>query len=226
MLTTRVYGDAVAVPGSPGGTPPSPVNASNYRETSFTYDRANRLTITTIANLRTGAFSGSTYTFTIGNVTGETVFSRYRVLREIDGNGNSSWTWFDKLGRKIAQVDREKYLTVWDLDTNGNAKTETRYATQIGATITETTTAASLPGLAGTNAADRTTSFTYDKNGRRLTETRTGVFASSISGTGALSSSTQSATITYTYNGARPGRQQDRGERRCRRNSNTTFTVA
>jgi YD repeat-containing protein len=200
ILTTRVYGDAVAIPGSPGGTPPSPVNASNYRETGFTYDRANRLTTTTIANLRTGAFSGSTYAFTVGNVTGETVFSRYRVLREIDGDLNSSWTWFDKLGRKIAQVDREKYLTVWELDTNGNARTETRYAAQIGATITETTAAASLPGLAGTNAADRTTSFTYDKNGRRLTETRVGVLASSVSGTGALSSSTQNATITYTYN--------------------------
>jgi YD repeat-containing protein len=199
-LTARVYGDAVAIPGSPGGTPPSPVNASNYRETGFTYDRANRLATTTIANLRTGAFNGSTYAVTVGNVASETVYSRYRILREDDGNANSSWTWFDKLGRKIAQVDREKYLTVWELDTNGNARTETRYAAQIGATITETTAAASLPGLAGAGAADRTTSFTYDKNGRRLTETRVGVFASSVSGTGALSSSTQSATITYTYN--------------------------
>jgi YD repeat-containing protein len=202
MQAARVYGDAVSIPSSPGGTPPSPVNSSNYRETSYGYDRSNRLTGTTIAGLNFGAFNGTAYVVTTSASlgTGLTYDKGGNVVKESDGNSNIAWTWYDKLGRKVAQVDRENYLTTWTLDANGNAAAETRYATKITGSFSETTAYTGLAALAGTNAADRTTNFTYDGNGRRLTETRLSVVASTVSSAGALSTATADATVTYTYN--------------------------
>jgi YD repeat-containing protein len=203
VLTARVYGDAVAIPGTPGGTPPAPVNSGNYRETSYSYDRANRLIATTIAGLKFGVDSGGTYVTTYsGSVSTQAVYDKAgNVIGQIDGIGNAAWTYYDGLGRKIAQVDRENYLTYWTLDANGNALSETRYANKIGSYVDYSTPVGSLLAAAGTNAADRTTTFTYDRNGRRLTETRQSVASASVAGNGALSTATQNATITYTYNG-------------------------
>ena len=202
----RVYETPVSIPGTPGGSPPSP-GSSPYRETLYGYDRANRLTTTTVASLKSGAYAGSTYTLATSDiVTSLTYDKNGNVVKESDGAGNIVWTYYDKLDRKVAQVDRENYLTVWTLDTNGNAALqviggvtyhgEIRYANQYGGTPVVTS-----PPSVSTNANDRITDFTYDKNGRRRTEKRLGVAASTVSGTGTLSTSTQDATITYVYNG-------------------------
>ncbi len=50
------------------------------------------------------------------------------VVKAVDGNGNATFSHYDKLGRKIAQLDTEKYLTTWTYDAEGNVLTETRYA--------------------------------------------------------------------------------------------------
>jgi YD repeat-containing protein len=202
VLTARVYGDAVAIPASPLTGPPAPVNAGNYRQTSYGYDRANRRITSTVAALQTGIFIGGAYNTTFsGDVTTQIYYDKNgNVWAAADGAGNVTWTWYDALDRKIAQIDAENYLSCWTLDGNGNATTETRYATKITGSFSGTTAATALPALAGTSAADRTTNFTYDKNGRRLTETRLGVAASTVSGL-SVSTSTVSATITYTYNG-------------------------
>ena len=42
-LAARVYADAVALPVTPGGSPPGPAGGGTYRETGFGYDRANRM---------------------------------------------------------------------------------------------------------------------------------------------------------------------------------------
>ena len=95
---------------------------------------------------------------------------------EYDGVGYAVRTFYDRLGRKVAQVDRDDFLTVWTRDTNGNAVSETRYAYRVASAPPLTATVNDLIALVGGGAPslDRATSFTYDKNGRRLTETRAG----------------------------------------------------
>jgi YD repeat-containing protein len=199
-LTARVYGDAVALPTGAGGNPPAPVNGSNYRETSFAYDRNNRLTTTTIANVRVGAWNGTSYATTPQSiVTTNQYDAAGNIIKQTDARGNSAFFFYNKNGQKIAQADQENYFTSYTLDGDGNVLSETRYANRLAATPT----AGVLPANPAADATnDRTTSFTYDRNGRRLTETRTGVVAWTVNATnGALTQASTSATIAYTYNG-------------------------
>ena len=199
VATMRVYDTAVTIPGSPGGTPPS--GAGTYREIGYAYDWANRLITTTTSSLLTGQYDGAEWSTTTGTISGGVAqLDHGGVVRETDGLGNVSWTWLDGLGRKVAQVDKENYLTFWVLDSNGNAKTEIRYATQITDSFDEESTVEDLQDLAGTDAKDRETSFTYDKNGNRRTEARLAVYASTVSSSGVLASASATATITYEYN--------------------------
>jgi YD repeat-containing protein len=190
-------------------TPPSPINPSNYRETVYTYDRSNQLVTTTSgAALRTGAWNGTSYVTTTGTISTTNYYDRNgNVVQQTDGLGNSIYTFYDKLGRKVAQVDQEQYLTVWTLDADGNVTTETRYANKVAITVTAdrpgqiANSVAALQSSAGTSGDNRTTTFTYDRNGRRLTETRTGVTAWTVNATtGALAAASTNSIVTYTYN--------------------------
>lgn len=200
-LTMRVYDSAVSIPGTPpSATPPS--GTGTYREIGYAYDRANRQLSTSVASLITGQYSGTTWSSNSSD-TITTSIDRLKwggVIKETDGRDNVTWTWLDGLGRKVAQVDRENYLTVWELDTNGNTKTEIRYATKITGSFDEASSVTALKGLAGTSTDDRKTTFTYDRNGHRLTESRWNVKASTVSGTGGLTETSTTATIAYTYN--------------------------
>jgi YD repeat-containing protein len=209
VLSVRTYGDLVTLPGTPGGNPPSPVNPANYRETTYTYDRSNELvTTTSSATLRTGAWNGTSYATTTGTISTTNYYDRNgNVVQQTDGLGNSIYTFYDKVGHKVAQVDQEKYLTVWTLDPDGNVKQETRSATKVAITVVAdrpgqtATTVAALQSSAGTSSDDRTTTFTYDENGRRLSETRTGVTAWTLNPTThqPVAAST-SSVVAYTYN--------------------------
>jgi YD repeat-containing protein len=201
VLTATVYGDAIALPASPGGAVPGAANAGNYRRTSFSYDLNGRLTATSVVNA--GYFDGTTWQTQPAAITTQNVYdANGNIVRQLDGRSNSIFTWFDKLGRKIAQADRENYLTFWTLDGDGNAVKEERFATRLPSTPALSSDPAALrAGVAG-NAGDRTTNFSYDHNGHRLTEQRTGLAYSSIAANGAKSDiSGGSATVTYSYNG-------------------------
>lgn len=304
-LTQTVYGDfLVGLPGSPGGTPPSPVNSSNYRQTTYAYDKDNRLTTTTVLStsganvILLGSYNGTSYTAGSAGtniVTSSTYDADGNVTSTTDGNGNVTWFYYDKLGRKIAQVDPLGYVTTYQLDQDGNVVMEQQYAKAAnvpggitssttlatiladtsstvangssgniisvnlqagpaasviittaaahgtasvsGTTVTYTPTgtyagtdsfgytvtyangstyvgtasivvnAAATAGNTTTSATlaapiDRVTTFTYDKDGQRLTETRQQVaYASIASGAGAMTTGVGNATITYTYNG-------------------------
>ena len=157
----------------------------------------NRLTTTTLNNVSTGQF-GTTFDTTVGAVSTTNVYDAAgNIVQQIDGRGNSVFTFYNKTGQKIAQVDQEGYLTAYDRDADGNVLTETRYATRLSTSILTASDPAALRTNAGSTSDDRITSFTYDRNGRRLTETRSGVVASTVSATGVLSTSTQSATVSY-----------------------------
>ncbi len=206
VSTQRVYGDFITVPSAPAASPPSPYDVNNYRETTYTYDRINRLLKTTVASLITGQYTTS-YATTTGSVVITNDYNKLgNIVHTSVGDGTTPWSdvwfFFDKLGRKIAQVDQANFLTSFTLDQNGNATNETRYATALSATPTITSDPATLAAGVSGNANDRITNFTYDKNGRRLTEARTGVAYSTINtSTGAKTDFTNgTATITYTYN--------------------------
>jgi len=201
--SARVYETAVtSFP--PSGNPP----AGNYRETLYYYDALNRLTTTTIVNPLTGFFNGSTFT-TVPSTSASAINGYYQaglVTSQRDARGYYNWTYYDLAGRKVADVDKENYLTVYTLDAFGNVASETRYANQItGHTIDGTTTLATVKGwVTADTTNDRTTTFTYDRNGRRLTENRIGVIYYTVDTTGLLSNVSipyvGTSTITYTYN--------------------------
>jgi len=200
-----------SLPANPGGTPPA-APAGTFRQTTSNYNKLGQLGSTVVTGVMTGKLVGSTYT-TNASTTFTTAYSydaNGNVVTSTDPNGGVIYSYYDKLGRKTAQVDAGRYLTSWTLDTNGNVLGETRYANKVASSVTAATlasaTAAGLPSLLGTGAvdADRATNFSYDKMGRRWTETRTGLTYWTINPTattGALTLVTNgSSTVTYTYN--------------------------
>ncbi len=113
-------------------------------------------------------------------------------MKVTDPNGNLTFSYYDRLGRKTAQLDQEGYLTDWSYNSEGNVLTERRYNTK----YTGTPTTAAPPSVS-TNAADRLTTYTYDKLGNRLSEARSSVVVHNGSG----GTTTTTATIAYLYNG-------------------------
>ena len=195
VVTSRSYDDAIPLPQIGGSVSAA---AGGYRETTYSYDALDRLTTTTVGGVRTGAWDGTQYATAVGSiVTTNEYDANGNVVRSTDGRGGSVLSYYDKAGRKTSQVDAAGYVTTWTLDAEGNVVVERRSAAPSAGATT-----AAAPVLAPNDAADRVTDFTYDRNGRRLAETRRGVQFWSVDGvTGALSSGQASATISYAYNG-------------------------
>lgn len=199
--SVKVYDTPITLPTTGSRTIPTAGTPSTYRETLYEYDLNNRLTKTTVASLLTGQY-GSSYATTTANVE---VISDYdaqgNVWRQTDARGNYSYTQYDALGRVTGRLDAEGYLTRYELDADGNVTKEVRYANKSTGTPTATTAVSTLiPTLDSTN--DRTTTFEYDRNGRRTKETRTGVVSYSVNATtGAMTTGATSAVIQYSYDG-------------------------
>jgi YD repeat-containing protein len=202
----RVYGDLVVVPVVPWAAPPDPVDLANFRETRFSYDKANRLETTRGPVLTTGRWDGASYVFETGEIVRQVDYDAAgNVIRESVGDVESR-SFYDKAGGKIGQLDAEGYLTVWDRDAEGNVLVETRYAARPAGAIAQEVTAAQLHAAAQAGGDNRVTEFSYDRNGRRKTETRRDVVASTVTGTGGvLAPDTDPnhvhSTISYDYNG-------------------------
>jgi len=225
VQTSRTYDTQVTLPTTAGGTPPG-APSGTYRETIYTYDKLGRLQDTKMSSVRTGSWNTATSVYST-SVVGTLTLSHLdydafgNVIKATDGTGAVTFSYYDRAGHQIAQVDALNYLTlyyakdgsgnpVYTRDAAGNVLFETRYATAITGTFDATTSVATLKSLhdsaataAGdTGAKDRTTAFTYDRDGNRLTEARTGLDYYTINTTtGALTQvSGGTATITYTYN--------------------------
>ncbi|WEK02284.1 MAG: LysM peptidoglycan-binding domain-containing protein [Candidatus Sphingomonas phytovorans] len=128
ITAMQVYGTAVALPSTPGGTPPA--GGTDKRETLYNYDRNNRLTSTVIKDVQYSEYPNSLYLKT--DVINSTEYDAAgNVVRQTDGRGNSVYTYYDRLNRKIASVDQERYLTSWTLDAEGNVLSERRSSTQL-----------------------------------------------------------------------------------------------
>jgi len=198
-VTARVYATAVAAGPNPYG--PAPTGSGGYRETISDYDRAGRLTKVTVTGAAVGQDANGVYAANAStSFYSSTVYDAAgNIVRQIDARGNSLWCWYDKAGRKVAEVDQENYLTAYEVDAEGNVTRETRYANPVTAAFSQASDPAALTPAASPD--DRITDFEYDRNGRRIRETRRNVESYTVDGTGHLSGpNVGDATILYTYN--------------------------
>ncbi|MFT3727124.1 MAG: LysM peptidoglycan-binding domain-containing protein [Terricaulis sp.] len=196
----KIFATQISPPTDASGTAPNP--AGDFRSTQYVYDNVNRLTQVTTPNIETASFT-SAFTVTTAALTTTYQYDAMgNVVKTTDANGAITWAYFDKAGNKTTQIDALNYRTDWSYDTNSNVLTETRYA-NAGTTPSGVTSPPALPTL--DNANDRITIFTYDKMGRRLTETRgdsvnnRGLVAINNSASPGTTTNV-AATITYTYN--------------------------
>lgn len=198
LLWTKVFESRLEpLPASPGGTPPAP--GGNFRQTDFAYDARSQLKSTTTQAVTVVQVNGdSLSTETRSLVATNTYDQNGRLIIETDARGGQIYHYYDKLGRAIGKVDQERYLTTWERDAEGNVLREVRYANRI--TGNPPVGGSTLPPVTADASKDRVTSFTYDKMGRRLTETREGVQATSINAAGQRSEATTNAAIIYGYN--------------------------
>ena len=205
------YATPIALPETLGGSIPDltiPVGIADVahdRELFFTYDANGRKLTTTIQDVRVGERNNATGAYESGliNITTRQVYdANGNVIQSIDAKGNSSFAYYDKLGRQIAQVDAENYLTTWDYGNGDTAVRQTRYANQLSMLPNTTTDITDLIANVGVSESDRITETDYDKMGRAI-ETRTlNVVYGSLDTNGALSNNlTASAKTTYIYNG-------------------------
>lgn len=207
QLSQRIYGTAFTPPTDPaagGTTPPTPIpDPTSYRETDFTYDKANRQltsTITSAAVIVTGKgnITDGSWSSSLEALTSSMAYDlNGNVIKQTDANSNSVYTWYDKLGRKTATVDQAGYMTAYTLDAEGNVTSQTQYATALAGPFTAGGTSPTAPTA---NAADRTTTFTYDHNGQRLSETRTGVDYATVNTYNVATTTNADVTIYFTYN--------------------------
>jgi YD repeat-containing protein len=201
VLTERVYGTAVTLPVTAGGAAPA-APGGEYREKSYAYDKLDRLKTSSIANLRTGAWNGSYYATGVGTVT--TTFdydSNGNLTKTTDAAAGTAFAFYDKADRRVAEVDAENYLTFNTLDGDGNVTQEERLAVKLPGAVTAASDPTALRSSVAGNAADRITQFGYDRNGRRISETRLYINSNNVGSNGALGTDAVHGTIQYGYNG-------------------------
>lgn len=191
----RVYDQTVNVPATGGAANQAPSAPSGaYRETRFTYDGLGRMLSSQVLGAVTGEAVSSAWNASTTAITTSYEYDYLgNVVKLTDPNNETVWSYYDKLGRKVSQVDGELYRTDWIYDYENNVLTETRYASR--AAVPDNTN--TPPAVTANAANDRITEYTYDLNGNRLSETRLNVKVHNGSG----GYSTVNSTISYLYNG-------------------------
>ncbi|MCT8176736.1 Ig-like domain repeat protein [Variovorax sp. CY25R-8] len=202
VMEQNVYGDVLALP--VGDALPVPVNAANVRTTTYQVDANNRVTSSTIAQVEFGEYNAATNAYHMNRrdlIRRSFHDSNGNVLRQVDGRGGAITNWYDKLGQKVLEVDAMGYGVRWERDANGAVFRETRFAKGIDlGSMSESTPMSTVLALFKSNPDDQITDYTYDRNGRMLSESRLGVAYGSVNATtGALAEKTAAATKRYGY---------------------------
>lgn len=148
------------------------LNAANSanRTTTMQYDKAGRMVLETrpvvYAYDGVSGFSASPSTRYTYNARGDVI--RKEELQR-GTTWLSTWYYYDADGRQTASIDALGYLTTSLYDTAGNVIELTEYAAAASGISTSGYTSAA------SQASDRTVRYTWDGNGRKLTETRLNV---------------------------------------------------
>lgn len=145
------------------------MNPAKVRTTWFTFDGAGRQLTEEVRNILVGAYRSDPDQYDIFNAN-LTVTKTYdaagNAVRETDRRGSHAYTYYDGLGRKVLQVDRENYVTRWSY--TDNTVTERRYATPVAGAGIGSDPAALVSGL--DNGADRIKVLVLDRLGRTVEE--------------------------------------------------------
>ncbi|HEX8029248.1 MAG TPA: LysM peptidoglycan-binding domain-containing protein [Vicinamibacterales bacterium] len=207
-------GTAAVVSGSTWTAPG--VNAAIDRNTVMVYDVLGRLVEKSRENVRyweanpnSNEILAPLSTPTNVRLQGLVYDAAGNVVQEIDGRGNSIYSYYDRISRKVLRIDQESYAVGWDYEGfQDAATTEVKYAGRVAAYAVQTDTqqAASLrdpaqlrAGLSLTDA--RTTRFVLDTLGR-VTEKRVlGVASTYLNASGAAVNVTMDAVSTFEYDG-------------------------
>ncbi|MDR3410664.1 MAG: hypothetical protein P4L87_06935, partial [Formivibrio sp.] len=123
------------------------------RTTTYVYDNLNRLTSQSVS-LGAQGYASTLYQYD----------SNGNVVQSTDPNGNKTYSYYDALNRKTAQVNALGVLTTYAYDNDSNLSTETVYATPLS--LVAGTTPTPTPPSGGS----RTTTYYYDGS-NRLTAT-------------------------------------------------------
>ncbi|MEO6936655.1 MAG: LysM peptidoglycan-binding domain-containing protein [Collimonas sp.] len=202
MRSARIYSDAVSLP--VGSARPTAVNGASYRQTDYEYDRNNRQIQTLIggATFAQRPVGGTDVNIYTGQIK---TFQQYdaldNVISQTDGLGNQTFSYYNAVGKKIAQVDAENYLTIWVRDQNDSVTMEYRYANKLSKLATTVSDVNQLMQDAGSNSNDRVTTSSYDHLNRLLAQNHLNLATSTVKGDGTVNTVTGVATTRYSYDG-------------------------
>jgi len=134
-------------------------------------------------------------------VSSYNAFGEVVQVAKLANSVNNVWRYtqhyYDLRGAEVATVDPMGYLTKKTYLAGGELETRTEFATKIAAWNPAAPTTA-VPTTT-TSLDDRTTAWTYDKGGRKITETRRQVEFSTTANATAATSQRADLTTTYGY---------------------------
>jgi YD repeat-containing protein len=194
------------------------VSASQDRTITNTYDLLNRVTETkqtavyNYDSTTSQSFTATPITRNEYNTFGQVV--RQRTLKNLGtdntiNTGDDQWSdkyfYFDRLGRKTAEVDALGFLSVFQYDANDNLTQQTEYAAALspGWTVTSYGSPTATTPVDGNSVSsigfDRTTRFTYDGLNRKLTEVKVAVQYNTATYGSTMSVSNALGDLTTSY---------------------------
>jgi len=223
-IIETAWATTVSLPGTAGATPPVLVaDVANDRVTRFTYDAVGRQ----VSMAREGVVSWETTAGALAKdialqVNGPALAvleqraydANGNVVRLTDGRGNSTYTYYDKIGRAVLRVDAAGYATAWDYkDFLSTASTEVRYGValaryaaqnNLSAPLSERDPSSLRAALSGVVRPDpdRVTEFQLDRMGRVLERrVKSVVYQVTSASTGSVSAGAADAVTSYVLDG-------------------------
>ncbi|KWO45612.1 hypothetical protein WT97_10815 [Burkholderia sp. MSMB1459WGS] len=206
---TRIFGDPVKA--TQGSQPPAPVDAASVRETRMVYDADGRLVQSRVMNVATGYFDPSAgedqrgeYFITSGSelVTQWEYDGRGAVISKTDPGGGRTLYFYNGSGKKTLEIDAKGYGIAYTLNERGDVTREIRFAKPYPDPVTANPSlGATLINAWPRSEDDRITDYTWDRNGRKTSETRENVQFASVDGNGKLTQQVGAATTRYAYDG-------------------------
>jgi YD repeat-containing protein len=183
------------------------------RTVRHVYDANNLLTDTYQDNITTGEKAESEtsgYRFVTGSIHTARIHDRAgNVIKEIDGRGHATYSFYNALGQRVLQVDAARYVTQWAYDAAGNATSQSRYAEALPAddnaaswVLGTDTHIATILSKIPSPQDKRVQEFDFDRMGRKKEERTLNVVYSEVDAlSGNLTEKTGTVRTRYVYDG-------------------------